>query len=265
MPEIRYDLHMHSDRSDGKYPALEVLRRAAANGLDIIALSDHDLPPVLAPGMHEVEGRSIRVLASAEVSGNHDGREFHLLVYFPGEMPANYQAFLRHRAELRAQRYDDAVATLGLPLPLADADARRGARALTRHHLYRALMETGSVTEQEAWRKLSGSKVVPLIDLTYVEAIRTARAAGAYTSWAHPSLADAQKHVATFAKAGLQALEGVRPTLDRPTRNGLKKLAKKHGLAITGGSDWHGWWQGDLGQFAFTGDFATAFSAQLGL
>ncbi len=265
MPERRLDLHMHSDRSDGRYPAEEVLRRASLGGLDVIALADHDLPAVLAAGDHVVEGRTVRVLAAAEVSGNHDGREFHLLVYFPGKMPEDFSAFLRHRAALRAKRYDDAISILGVPLPPSDAEAQSGARSLTRHHLFRALMATGTVTEQEAWRKLGGSTVVPLIDLTFLDAIRTARAAGAYTSWAHPSLADAQRHVATFAAAGLQALEGIRPTLDRSARNGLKKLAKKHHLALTGGSDWHGWWQGELGQFAFTGEFADSFSAQLGL
>src|SRR5256885_178306 len=76
----RVDLHMHTDRSDGRYPPEEVLARAVARRLDVIAVTDHDLPNVIAAGTHAVAGRTIRVIAAVELSGNHAGREFHLLV-----------------------------------------------------------------------------------------------------------------------------------------------------------------------------------------
>ena len=141
MAELRLDLHMHSDRSDGRYPPEEVLARAAANGLDIIALTDHDLSPALVPGVHEVGGRQVRVIGAAEVSGVHDGRELHLLVYFPAAVPDAYSRFLVACAAARAQRYDEAVARLELDLPVADDDARAGRRSLTRQHLARAMVQ----------------------------------------------------------------------------------------------------------------------------
>ncbi|MFZ5482473.1 MAG: PHP domain-containing protein [Myxococcota bacterium] len=256
---------MHTDRSDGRYAPDEVLRRCAKGRLDLVAVSDHDLPNALPPGVHELEGHRVRVLAAAEVSGNHAGREFHLLVYFPGEMPEAYRAFLRGRAALRADRYDAAVDRLGFAdVPRADDAARAGDRSLTRYHLYRALRDTGHVKDaREGFRLLGGDAIVPLIDLPFVEAIRLARAAGGLTSWAHPSLDDAQLYAKTFVAAGLQGLEGVRPSLDRRTRNGLKTLAQKHGLLLTGGSDWHGWDGGELGRFAVTGERARAFARTL--
>jgi hypothetical protein len=256
---------MHTDRSDGRYAPDEVLRRCARGRLDMVAVSDHDLPNALPPGLHTLEGHTVRVLASAEVSGSHAGREFHLLVYFPGEMPPVYRDFLRERARQRADRYDAAVARLGFPdVPLADAAARAGDRALTRYHLYQALKTAGHVKDtREGFKLLGGSDVVPLIDLPYVDAIRVAREAGGLTSWAHPSLADAQAYTKEFVAAGLQGLEGVRPSLDRRTRNGLKTLAEKHDLLLTGGSDWHGWEGGVLGAFAVTGERARAFYRSL--
>jgi predicted metal-dependent phosphoesterase TrpH len=116
---------------------------------------------------------------------------------------------------------------------------------------------------REGWRLLASPDVVPPIELPFVEAIRAATAAGGLTSWAHPSLDDAQKHVKAFVAAGLRGLEGVRPSLDRRTRNGLKNLAEKHGLLLTGGSDWHGWDGGELGTFAVTGERARAFARAL--
>ena len=261
----RVDLHMHTDLSDGRFPPAEVLARAAAGRLDVIAISDHDLPNAVPAGAHLVDGRTVRVLAAVELSGNHAGREFHLLVYFPGPMPDVFRDFLRARARLRADRYDSAVARLALPgLPLADTAAREGERSITRHHLYHALLAAGHVRDMhDGYRLIGGSAVVPLIDLPFVDAIRAARAAGGFTSWAHPSLVDAQAWTPAFAAAGLQALEGVRPNLDRRTRNGLKSLADTHGLLLTGGSDWHGWRDTPLGTFAFTGERARDFVAQL--
>lgn len=265
MPELRLDLHMHSDRSDGRHPPDEVLARCAAGGLDVIALTDHDLAPALRPGTHEVGGRTIRVVGAAEVSGVHEGRELHLLVYFPAEVPPTYGSFLTQCAAARAQRYDAAVGRLDVPLPPADPDAVAGRRALTRHHLARALVQSGRIRGvSDAWSLLSPGRVVPLIELPFLDAIRGAVAAGAFTSWAHPALADAQRHLRDFVAAGLHAVEADRPGLPRPTRNGLRRLAKQHRLMITGGSDWHGWWQGNLGDYAFTGEHAHAVLARLG-
>jgi hypothetical protein len=261
----RLDLHMHTDRSDGRFPPEDVLQRALAGGLDLIAVADHDLPNVLAPGRHTAGDRAIRVVAAVELSGSHEGRELHLLVYFSDAMPATFRDFLVARARLRADRYDAAVARLGFPeLPPADAAARAGERSITRHHLYQALLAAGRVRDmQDGYALLGGSAVVPLIELPFVDAIRAAHAAGGLTSWAHPSLADAQAWTKLFAAAGLDALEGVRPHTDRRTRNGLKALAEKHGLLLTGGSDWHGWRESPLGTFAFTGERARSFVERL--
>ena len=259
---MRLDLHVHSDRSDGRYPPAEVLRRAAAAGIDVLALSDHDLDPVLSAGDHHVEGRTVRVIAAAEVSGHHGGKEFHLLWFFRGAPPREASAFLRTRAQARAHRYDEAMLRLGVA-DRADAEAHAGSRSLTRYHLADALVRCGRVkSPHDAWHLL-GSDTVPLIDLSFCDAIRAARRFGALTSWAHPSTADANRHVVEFVAAGLQGIEAARPSLDKSTRKGLRALAKKHGLFITGGSDWHGWWHGDLGDFRFDDEHAAAFVTRL--
>jgi predicted metal-dependent phosphoesterase TrpH len=256
----RIDLHMHSDRSDGRFPPEEVLARAARGKLDLVAVCDHDLPNVIPAGVHSVDGHDVRVVAAAEVSGTHADRELHLLVYFPGHMPDDFVAWLRGRAQERADRYSAGAANLGIAeVPPPDADARAGLRSLTRHHLYRAMKDAGHAPDaRAAFARLADA--VPRISLSFVDAIRAARAAGGLTVWAHPSLTDAQAWAGIFAAAGLQGLEGVRPQLDRRTRNGLKTVADAHGLMLTGGSDWHGWGgEGELGTFAVTGERARAF------
>jgi predicted metal-dependent phosphoesterase TrpH len=235
---------------------------AADGGIDVLALADHDLPPALRPGAHEVGGKTVRVLASAEVSGAHEGDELHLLVYFPGAPPPEAIRFLRERAVGRAQRFDEAAARLALP-GRAPPEARAGARSLTRFHLAAALAESGRVKRPaDAWPLLQRDNV-PLIEFTFLDAIRLARSWGALTSWAHPALADANRFLPAFVAAGLQGIEVCRPGLPKPTRNGLKRLAKRFDLLVTGGSDWHGWWAGKLGDFRFEGEQADRFLARL--
>jgi len=262
--KVRFDLHLHSCRSDGEFSPDEVLRRCARAGLDVIALTDHDIGPSVEAGPVEVEGRRLHVLHGAELSGVHEGQEFHLLVYFSGEMPASYMDFLRERSSLRAQRYDRAVENIGLPgLAPADALARSGDRAVTRLHLSRALVEAGHVRNvREAFKRYTGRQhgLVPSVDLGFIEAIEMARAAGGFTSWAHPDLEAARAYSETFARHGLQALEAWRPRMSAHDRAVLMRLALRHGLLITGGSDWHGWGHAPLGSFTFPERVARPFA-----
>ena len=250
----RMDLHMHSDRSDGRHGVDEVLRRAAAGGLDLIALTDHDLPAQAPAGRVCIGGQPLHVLHGVEISGVYEGVELHLLVYFPGEMPAEFRAFCRGLAQRRADRYEQARENLGLEgLPPADEAARNGERSLTRLHLSRSIVDGGHAKNlADAFQRFTGDAHgnVPKVELTFIDAIRIARAHGGVTSWAHPWVDHARQWTKPLAAAGLQGLEGLRPGLGRQTRKTYSKLARKHGLFLTGGSDFHGWSPQRLGDFA---------------
>lgn len=266
---LLFDLHLHSDRSDGEHPPGEVLRRCAVNGLDVVALTDHDISPGLRAGVHEVAGRRLHVLHGAEVSGVHEGKELHLLVYFPGEVPDAFASFLTERTLARAERYDLAVDNLGLEgLHRADERARRGARSVTRLHLSQALVEAGHARDlRDAFDRFTGRShgKVPAVTLSFLDAVATARAAGGFTSWAHPEEADVDRWAADFAAEGLQALEIYRPGVGASGRARLLRVAARHGLVATGGSDWHGWSKGGLGGFSFPERVARPFVEALGL
>jgi len=243
--ETRLDLHLHTTRSDGRHAPADVLEQCAARGLHTIALTDHDVPPGVVAGDHTFGDRTLRVLHAAEVSVRHAEREYHLLAYFPGEMPERFKAFLRRRAQARADRYDNALDILGChELPRADATARAGERALTRHHLARALVDSGRAGSIHAAFQgpLARRKgAVPPIELGARQALDTMRQAGAIPVWAHPGVDDALAHAATFKGWGLQGLEAMRPSLSGTNTARLERIALGLGLVVTGGSDWHGW------------------------
>lgn len=236
---------MHSIRSDGRFPPEEVLERCARGGLDVVALTDHDLAGEFAPGLHTIGGHDLWVVAGAEVSGNHLGREQHLLVYFPGEVPAGFREFCHEQCRLRASRYEEAVRRLDLPgLTAPDDAARRGDTSLTRHHLARQLVGSGHVKNlREAFQRFLGEShgLVPPITLPFVDAIRIAREFGGITSWAHPPVPLLEPFLPTFVAAGLQGIEALRPMVTSDDRRRYRAHAHRHGLMLTGGSDWHGW------------------------
>lgn len=244
-PATRFDLHLHSLRSDGRYEPGEVLLRCARGGLDVVALTDHDLPTEMPLGRVQIEGRSLLVLAGAELSGMHAGSEQHLLVYFPGSVPEGFRSFCAQQCVARAQRYAAAIERLGMPdLDAPSCAAQQGEMALTRHHLARQLVLRGHVSNiREAFaRFLSDSHhIVPPIEISFLSALEIARSFGGITSWAHPQLALLQDHLPTFATAGLHAVEGLRPQLSSADRRKYRNAARRYGLSLTGGSDWHGW------------------------
>lgn len=258
----RFDLHLHTNASDGRYDLEEVLRRCARGGLDWIAITDHDLGCGLEPGERQVGDRVIRVLPGAEISGVHEGSEYHLLCYFPNGVPAAFHAFCREQCADREVRYEAALQVLGL-------DGRpEEAIALTRLHLAHALVEAGVVRDRgQAFREYLSDQhgLVPKMRLSFVQAIQTARQHGAITSWAHPPRGAVEKYLATFVEAGLQGLEALRPTIPGGERRYVRREARRHGLFLTGGSDWHGWRGFSPGLFRVTareiGDFVDTLLA----
>jgi predicted metal-dependent phosphoesterase TrpH len=251
----RFDMHLHSSRSDGRHAPEDVLIRCAKGGLDVVALTDHDLSTSLPTGEVRIGDRALHVIGGAEVSGVHEGREYHLLVYFPEEIPACFASFCADRARARATRYADAVERLNLPgLHLPDEAAFAGERSLTRHHLARDLIKAGHANDlRDAFRRYADTShgYVRNVELSFTDAINIAKTCGGLTAWAHPPMAAMQAHLEEFVEHGLDAVEGWRPSLTSSERRRLRDLAKRYNLLISGGSDWHGWaGDGEPGMFA---------------
>ncbi len=257
---------MHSKLSDGAHDPEELLQLAAKGGLDVIALTDHDLPSALPCGRIVVRGHPLWVLHGVELSGHYQGVELHLLVYFPGEMPEDFKAFCRVQARARADRHDQALEKLGLDnRPKADSAARAGERSLTRLHLAQAIVEAGHAqTSREAFDRFLGAQHgnVPTITLSFEDAVAAALAAGGILSWAHPSLEQCRTWSSAIAKMGVHGMEAYRPSIGKEHRRKVRSLARKNAMLVTGGSDWHGLYR-QLGDFALQGQQAEDFTAAL--
>jgi len=248
---VRADLHSHSNASDGTCPPAEVMRRASAAGLDVIALTDHDtvaghdearraLPPglTLLPGM--------------ELSCRLYGHSVHLLCYLFD--PANSE-LAEETARIRDSRVDRARAMverlreLGVPVTWEQVNAIAGGGVVGRPHIARAMAETGIIeTPEQAfgpeWIGAGGRAHVQRYALDPARAIGLVRSAGGVSVLAHPRAARAwavpDDEIASLAAAGLTGIEVRHPDHDEAQRASLQQLADELGLVASGGSDDHG-------------------------
>ena len=175
-------------------------------------------------------------------------------MYFPHRVPVAFARFCQAQAVERAHRYEKAIDILGLDgLTEPDAHAHAGERALTRFHLAQELVNAGHADDTgDAFARFLGHRHgnVPHLQLTFTDAIRMARALGGVVSWAHPPADAMKRYLPTFVAAGLQGLEGIRPFLTSSDRKVYRNAARRHGLFLSGGSDFHGWRDADdLGLF----------------
>jgi 3',5'-nucleoside bisphosphate phosphatase len=249
---VRIDLHSHSTASDGTDPPAEVMRRARAAGLDVIALTDHDTLAgqgearrALPPGLALVPG--------LELSCRLGGHSVHLLAYHVDPAHAGLAEELAAITADRVRRGRDMVARLrelGVDVTWDQVAALAAGGVVARPHIARAMVAAGAIARPEQaftpeWIGAGGRAYVSRYALDPEEAIRLVSAAGGVSVLAHPAAAQRgwvidDAAVARLAGAGLGGLEVFHPDHDEAQRLRLAGLAAALGLAATGGSDDHG-------------------------
>ncbi|MFI6942183.1 PHP domain-containing protein [Streptomyces sp. NPDC050418] len=249
---MRIDLHTHSTASDGTDSPAELVRKARAQGLDVVALTDHDTTRGHKEAAAAVP-EGLTLVTGAELSCRLDGTGLHLLAYL---FDADEPALLAERELVRDDRVPRARAMvgklqeLGVDVEWDQVTRIAGDGSLGRPHIAEALVERGVVpTVSDAftadWLADGGRAYVAKHELDPFEAIRLVKAAGGVTVFAHPLAVKRGKVVpesaiAELAAAGLDGIEADHMDHEPETRARLKGLAAELGLLATGSSDYHG-------------------------
>lgn len=243
------DLHTHSLRSDGAYAPGELVRMAAARGVRIQALSDHDTLAGVAEAVAVGETLGVRVIPSTELNTESEWGDVHVLGYFLDPADAALEERLRWLRENRGRRIEimvERLAEIGHPVSLARVMEIAQGGALGRPHLAQALFEAGHVPSyDDAFRTLlskDSPAYVARVGLTPLEAVELVRRHGGVPSLAHPftvaiPLEDALPPLVAAGLAGIECYYGSHP-VDSTVR--YLALAAEYGLVPTGGSDFHG-------------------------
>lgn len=247
------DLHTHSTASDGTDTPGELINKALAHGLEVLALTDHDTilgwdeaVAYLRPGLALVLGSEISCQTE-------DGVSVHMLglLFDPNYQPL--QTTLAKTRENRFGRMERILTRLneaGYDIAMPDVVAQLSeGGTLGRPHLADALIEKGIVkNREEAFAELlhNNSKFyVAHYSPTPEVTIGLIKQAGGVAIIAHPfaSLRGqiiSSKSFDSLVAAGLDGIEVDHRDHSREQRELLRGIAREFGLVITGSSDYHG-------------------------
>ncbi|MFA9269260.1 MAG: PHP domain-containing protein [Baekduiaceae bacterium] len=256
---LRFDLQSHSTHSDGALAPAEVVARAAAAGVELLALSDHDTIAGVAEAIDAGREHGVRVVPAVELSAvDPAGEDLHILGYaFDPSDAGLAEALTDFRADRsgRIGRMADAVRELGWAV---DESVLAGRDAPGRPHLASAVFDHPDNAERLAREGLGDSTEFLVAYLipgtpgfrgrtrpTVQEAIAVIHAAGGLAVWAHPywDIADdgeVEACLRRFAAEGIDGVEAFYITHTEAQTRRLTALAAELGLLTTGSADFHG-------------------------
>jgi predicted metal-dependent phosphoesterase TrpH len=244
------DLHLHTTASDGYYAPHDVVSKAWHTGLRTIAITDHDTVGGVAEARRSGRDIGVDVIAGIEVTAVNEQRDVHVLGYFVDPSSEDLLRFLSEQRAHRMARVREMARRLGsLGMPI-DADAliapfsAQTDRAIGRPAVARALVAAGYVpTIATAFETLLGPGLPAFVarrGASPETVIGVIHGAGGVASLAHPGLIRRDDLIPRMAGSGLDALEVYHSDHTGEDVARYRALARQYGLAISGGSDFHG-------------------------
>lgn len=247
------DLHTHSRRSDGTDSPTELVGKAAAAGLDVVALTDHDSMLGWGEAATAAEGLDLTLVKGLEISCRHEGRSVHLLAYEPDPTNQPLLDELGRVLEGRNQRLPQTLKRLrdlGFEITDDDVLAVSGdAVATGRPHVADAMIARGYVVDRddafERYLMPGRPAYVNRYAADLREMIGLIAGAGGVTVVAHPwsrgswRVLDG-KALAALKQAGLSGIEVDHVDHEPNKRDRLRTIAADLDLVVTGSSDYHG-------------------------
>lgn len=244
------DLHTHSTASDGQHTPAELARLVKERGTEIWSLTDHDNLDGLEDAVRAGEALGLRVIKGVELS-SEDYRNLHILGYdFSISALRGWIEKQKKRRDDRKYRIRDYLQTKGLEIPLDEVDQEAAGGAVGRPHFAKVMLRHGMVaTRKEAFDRYLDTSEFQQIEKdtkpSAQECVERLKAAGGKVSLAHPyqivlGKESLEELVKRLAECGLDAIECYYPIHTPAQTEEYLALAKKYGLHITGGSDFHG-------------------------
>lgn len=250
---MRADLHVHTTASDGACTPGEVVSAAVQAGFDLLAVTDHDTIGGLKEAFARAQQLGVALLPGVELSVVSAGsdREIHLLGYGLNPDDAgllHYFSGKERERETRARAMVERVRALGMDVRFEEVRAMAGG-VISRSHIAKRMVELGCVGSiKEAFERFLNPgrpAYVPREVTTLAQGCALLRAAGAVPVLAHPGLlrmgeAALEACVCEWQGQGLMGLEVFHPSHQANHARFLYGLARRRGLLVTGGSDYHG-------------------------
>jgi 3',5'-nucleoside bisphosphate phosphatase len=249
---ILADLHVHTTCSDGTYSPSEVVELARAKGLKGIAITDHDTIDGMCEALEEGNKSGIEVIPGVEMSVRYKNGEIHILGY---DIDPKNQSLVSQLTQLKQSREErnpeivERLRSFGFDLEYREVKAIAGQATVGRPHIAQVLMKKGYVANIaeafELYLKEGAPAFVPRTTLEPEKAIGLILGAGGIPVLAHPfringGLEATEMLLSNLVQSGLVGIETFYSTHDSSEVELCTKLARRFGLLMTGGSDFHG-------------------------
>lgn len=256
--DLKYiDLHTHTTASDGSMTPMELIRHAFDRGLAAVAVTDHDSVSGIGQALEEGDRLGLEVIAGVEISV-YFSSEMHLLGYFlNGHCGSILKTLedLRERREERNPKIVNKLNELGFDITMEEVNGKAEGGNVGRPHIARVMIEKGYVKSMdEAFEKYLGTgrpayfrkdKLLPQ------EGIAEITRSGGIPVLAHPFFiglpyGQLDHLVGELAGYGLKGIEAYYSWHTEEQTSLLLRIAAKHGMLVTGGSDFHGSFKPDI-------------------
>jgi len=243
------DLHSHTNESDGSLAPSQLIEDAARGGVTVLAITDHDTLSGYDLALPVARAAGLDLVCGIELSTKLRGRSTHLLGYFPAGGPLEeFRQWVRGQQQARKDRNIRLVARLrelGFDITLEEAEAR--GRGMTgRPHFAAIMLEKGYVRDYrqafDDYLDESAKGYVYRQEPAFAEGVAVVRKAGGIASLAHPTRVhgDVAEMMPELCAAGLNAIEAYHSDHSPEETAHFVELARRYGLLVTGGSDFHG-------------------------
>lgn len=246
---MKVDFHLHTTASDGALSPAQLVALAASQGLEVIAITDHDSVEGIEEALEAARPYpGLTIIPGVEVSTDIPGDEVHILGYFVDHRSPNLQAALAQQRAYRlerAQKMVDKLAGLGLPISLERVLELAGRGSVGRPHIAQALLEKGYISSlSQAFNQYIGRNGPAYVEkekITPAQVVSLVSQGGGLPALAHPAdMLNLETQLVDLKAAGLAGLEAYYSGYSSQTSRRLEALAHRFGLLTSGGSDYHG-------------------------
>lgn len=246
------DLHVHSTCSDGTLTPTQLAEYAVQKGLSAFALTDHDCISGIPEALTAAHRLDIEVVPGIEFSTVRNGQDIHILgldIQYKDPVFLRELSLQQQERKERNRKMIDKMAADGISISWQQMKKRFGDMLWTRAHFARYLVEQGYVKHMwDAFDTYLGDQCkyyVPREKTTPQQMVELIRKTGGIPVLAHPFQYHLPKEelnqlVRSLKEHGLLGIEAIYSTHTGTQENELRKLARTFGLAVSGGSDFHG-------------------------
>ena len=246
------DLHTHTSASDGTLSPAELIALAKEQGIEAVAVTDHDTIEGLSEAFEAGERLGVEVIPGMELSVEYGPGSMHILGLLIDPENENLNKCLtelQHSRSTRNPKIIEKLNELGMPITMKEVEKISGGGQIGRPHIAAVLVKNGHVhNTQEAFDKYLKKRAVAYFErrrLTRAEAADVIHGAGGLLILAHPGTlsvngSDLENLLSELKDSGFDGVEVFYNNHSQLEEDRLMKIADKLEFVISGGTDFHG-------------------------